>query len=170
MLKKVTILAATLMLLLAAAQLALAQQDTGTGQPPQDGQAPAPDPAQQETGQQAASQPQTQPAGEGQAPAPDLDGLMHLNQNSNLVVDCQAVSERLAQLNQLAQTQANDPQFQPVLARAQDLAQLCADSGFTPSGAGGSATPTVPSDGGTAAPTAPPAGEATDAPNPSGTG
>lgn len=134
MLKKVTILAATLMLLLAAAQLAVAQQDPGTSQPVQDEQAPAPSTAQQNTGQQDASQ--TQPAGEAQAAPPNLDGIMRLNENSNLVVNCGAVSERLAQLEQLRDAQANDPQFQSVLAQAETLAQLCASNGFTPPSAG----------------------------------
>jgi len=167
--KTIAILAATLMLVLVAAQLALAQQDTGTTQPVQAEQPPASDPAQQhQTGQQDASQ--AQPAGEGQASIPGLDGLMRLNENNNLVINCEAVSERLAQLNQLGQTQANDPQFQPALARIESLAQLCADSGFTPSGAGGSATPTTPADGGSTTPTTPPAEEASDTSNPSSTG
>ncbi len=127
MLRKMTILAATLMLLLAAAQLALAQQDTGTSQPVQDEQATAP-------AQQDASQ--TQPAGEAQAAPPNLDGLMRLNENNNLVVNCAAVSERLGQLQQLRDAQANDPQFQSVLAQAETLAQLCASNGFVPPSAG----------------------------------
>ncbi len=130
MLRKMTILAATLMLLLAAAQLALAQQDTGTSQPVQDEQATAaPDPAQQDASQ-------TQPAGEAQAAPPNLDGLMRLNENNNLVVNCGAVSERLGQLQQLRDAQANDPQFQSVLAQAETLAQLCASNGFVPPSAG----------------------------------
>ncbi len=130
MLRKMMILAATLMLLLAAAQLALAQQeDTGTSQPVQDEQATAPAPAQQDASQ-------TQPAGEAQAATPNLDGLMRLNENSNLVVDCAGVSERLAQLQQLGDAQANDPQFLSVLAQVETLAQLCASNGFVSPSAG----------------------------------
>jgi hypothetical protein len=154
MLRKVTILAVTLMLLLAAAQVALAQQDTGTTQPAQDTQSStAPDPAQQEDASQ------TQPTGEVQASPLNLDGLIHLNENNNLLVRCEAVPERLSQLNQLGEMQANDPQFQAALARVNDLAQLCADSGFTPSSAGESSTPT----------TTPPTNEASDASNPGST-
>jgi hypothetical protein len=129
MLKKVTILAATLMLLLATAQLAVAQQDIGTSQPVQDEQAAAPD-----TEQQDASQ--TQPAGEAQAASPSLEGVAHLNENNNLIVNCAGVSEGLAQLQQLGEAQASDPQFQSTLAQAEMLAQLCASSGYTPSSAG----------------------------------
>jgi hypothetical protein len=125
MLKKVTILAATLMLLLATAQLAVAQQD----QPVQDEQAAAP-----ATEQQDASQ--TQPAGEAQAASPSLEGVAHLNENNNLVVNCAGVSEGLAQLQQLGDAQASDPQFQSTLAQAEMLAQLCASNGYTPSSAG----------------------------------
>ena len=116
MLKKVTILAATLMLLLATAQLAVAQQDLGT------------------TEQQDASQ--TQPAGEAQAASPSLEGAVHLNENSNLVVNCAGVSEGLAQLQQLGDAQASDPQFQSTLAQAEMLAQLCASYGYAPPSAG----------------------------------
>jgi hypothetical protein len=115
--KKVTIVAATLMLLLATAQLAVAQQDLGTS-----------------TEQQDASQ--TQPAGEAQAASPSLEGAVHLNENSNLVVNCAGVSEGLAQLQQLGDAQASDPQFQSTLAQAEMLAQLCASYGYAPPSAG----------------------------------
>jgi hypothetical protein len=100
-------------------------QTTGDTQTTGGGQAAPPDPGQQDTGQ-------TQPTGETQPALPGLDSFIHLNTNGNLVIDCQAASDMLAQLNQRGETEAND---QSELIVVQMLAQLCADSGFTPSGA-----------------------------------
>jgi hypothetical protein len=130
MLKKMTILAATLMLLLVTAQLAMAQQDMGTTQPVQDEQTATP----AGTGQQDASQ--AQPAEGAQGALPSLEGVVRLNENNNLVVNCAGVSEGLAQLQQLRDAQATDPQLLAVLEQAETLAQLCASSGYTPSSAG----------------------------------
>ena len=120
-------LAAALVLLLAIAQLALAQEDAGTSQPAGEAQSAAPDTTQ------GASQ--TQPAGEAQYASSALDDLTHLNENNNVVVNCEAAFRRLAQLEQLQDTQASDPQFQATLFEARNLAQLCTDNGFTPSSA-----------------------------------
>jgi hypothetical protein len=53
---------------------------------------------------------------------------MHLN-NSELVVDCSAVSDRLAQLKG---AQTGNTQAQSELAQIEGLAKLCTDNGFTP--------------------------------------
>jgi hypothetical protein len=153
MLKKAIILASALALLLASTQLALAQQDA---QPTQV-QATHQDISgmQQGTGgSSTAGDTQAPPAGASQAAAldpspqnmipdappvgPDRRGaLMHLNKDNELVVDCQALSDRLASLQQAGETA--DPQAQSQLALAESLLQLCEANGFTPSGSGGTA-------------------------------
>ena len=114
MLKRATALVMVLALLLAASQLALEQQAAD---------------------QQPAST--SQPAGEAQAPQPNQNQFVRLNANNELVVDCQALSDGLASLQQAGET--TDPQAQSQLALAESLLQLCEANGFTPSGSGGTA-------------------------------
>lgn len=129
------ILVTALVLILTTTQLALAnqttgQQDTGGTITTQEQSTP-PDPAQQGVSQNQ------QPAGGTQSSTPNTDHLTRLNDNNKLIINCPAVSKRLAQFNQLGDTQTTDPQTQSEVARVQELAQLCADSGSTPSGSGG---------------------------------
>ena len=158
--KKVTIPVVAMVLLLGVAPLiAGAQEDAAQPQPAGEAQTVAPDPAQQDATQYAEGAQQDALPDLAQPTLPDLSGLIRLDENNELVVDCERVSERLAQVNQLGETQANDPLFQAVLARVDDLAQLCADGGFTPPIVGEpTATPTPPID------------EASGASNPSGAG
>ncbi len=145
MLKKITALVAVLSLLLAASQLALAQQNTdqtqgveatfqATGGTQTTGvdQTTGSDPQQQTASQD-------QPTGEAQLPQPNQNRFVHLNANNELVIDCQALSDGLANLQQAGDTQTTDPQVQSQLALAESLLQLCEANGFTPSGSGGSA-------------------------------
>lgn len=158
--KKVTIPVVAAVLLLTIAPLVLAQEDAA--QPAQEAQTTAPDQTQQDATQAQYAQ--------GAQPAlPDLSGLMRLNENNNLVVDCGRVSERLAQLNQLGETQGNDPLFQAALARVDDLAQLCADGGYTPPGAAAPTAPAPPSAAGESTTPTPSTVETSDASNPNGT-
>ena len=145
MLKKVAALVAVLSLLLAASQLALAQQNTdqtqgveatfqanGGTQTTGVDQTTASDPPQQTASQD-------QPTGEAQAPQPNQNKFVRLNANNELVVDCQTLSDRLASLQQAGDTQTADPQAQSQLALSQSLLQLCEANGFTPSGSEGTA-------------------------------
>lgn len=157
MLKKVLILASVVALVLASAQLALAQRDSqpgqmqathqdtsgmqGTGGPQTGGDTQAP-PA--EPSQAAALDPSPQNMIPGTAPTgPDHGPLMHLNNNNELVVDCAAVDDALSQRQQSA-PQSTDLQSQAELTGLQELSQLCADSGFVPV-SGGSAAPSTTS-------------------------
>lgn len=135
MLKKVPILVVALALLLAASQLALAQQATDTTQQPQQ-QAPSPD----------------QPTGEAQPSQPGSNSFAQLNENNELVVDCQALSDGLAQLQQAGGTQTTDPQAQSLIAQGESLLQLCEASGFTPGAGGGTTVPVASEDAGGATP------------------
>ena len=142
--KKVMALAATLVLLLASAQLALAQQyptqsmqapqqqDTGGTQPTGAGQPTQAAPAGQPAGQNAA---QNQPATGPQNSTPSSNDLTHLDPNNNLVIDCPAVSNRLAQLE--AASPGTDPQTLSALTQVEELSRLCGDGGFNPSNGGG---------------------------------
>jgi len=140
MLKKVMALVAILVLVLATAQLALAQQyptqtpvqqtpqqqDTASGaQPTGAGQTTPVDPA---AGQNPG---QNQPATGSQSPPSPAAGLMLLDQNNQLVIDCPAVSSALAQ-PRLTQTEQ---------VELQELSQLCADGGFVPANSGGGNQP-----------------------------
>ncbi len=130
MLKKATALVVVLALLLAASQLALAQQAAD---------------------QQPASTPQS--AGEAQASQPNQNQFVRLNANNNLVVDCQALSDGLAALQQTGDTQTTDPQLQSELALDEGLLQLCLDKGFTPVDSGSTApTTSSPTDTGSTQP------------------
>jgi len=130
---------AVLMLLLATAQLALAQQDTTT--PSQTSDTPQPQytsdtpttgddqsPADDSGGQ---SDGQTQPAAGSQSSPSDTGRLMHLNQNNGLVIDCPTVSNDLAQSGS---TQTDQE------AQLKNLSQLCADSGYKPANSSGGST------------------------------
>ena len=140
MLKKVMALVAILVLVLATAQLALAQQyptqtpvqqtpqqqDTASGaQPTGAGQTTPVDPA---AGQNPG---QNQPATGSQTPPSPAAGLMLLDQNNQLVIDCPAVSNAFAQ-PRLTQTEQ---------VELQELSQLCADGGFVPANSGGGNQP-----------------------------
>lgn len=129
------VLVTALVLVLTTAQLAMANQTTGQhdtgGTITTQEQSTPPDPAQQ-----GASQNQ-QPTGGTQSPTPNGDHLTRLNEHNKVIINCPAVSKRLAQFSQLGDTQTTDPQAQSELARVQELAQVCADSGSTPSGSGG---------------------------------
>lgn len=133
MLKKVLTVIATLGLLLATAQLALAQQDTT--QPVQEG------PQQQNAGGTQPSgvvqQPTTPADTAGQNPGQNQPSLgpqsppssttttpkfMSLDKNNQLVIDCPAVSNALA----------NPGLTQPEHLGLQELWQLCANGGFAP--------------------------------------
>src|SRR5215213_10947847 len=166
MLKKSMLFAAvlTLVLLLAIAQLALAQQDMAPAQslntPRQDtsgtqtpggrgggeGQSTAPDPS----GQNDASR--SQPAAGAKGTPPDTSSalLMRLNRNNELVIDCPAVSAELAQLKA---TPANAAQSQAALVGTEELSRLCADGGFPAATGGGGST--QPSSNGTTGTTQP---------------
>jgi hypothetical protein len=137
MLKKVPVLVVALALLLAASQLALAQQATDTTQQPQQ-QAPSPD----------------QPTGEAQPSQPGSNSFAQLNENNELVVDCQALTDGLAQLQQAGSSQTTDPQAQSLIAQAESLLQLCEASGFTPGGGGGT-VPVASEDAGGSTPPPP---------------
>ena len=144
MLKKVAALVAVLSLLLAASQLALAQQNTdqtrgveATFQANGGTQTTGVDQTTASDPQQAASQ--DQPTGDAQAPQPDQNRFVSLNNNNELVVDCQALSDGLASFQQAGDQQTADPQVQSQLALAESLLQLCEANGFTPSGSGGTA-------------------------------
>jgi hypothetical protein len=134
MLKKVVILAAALTLLLAIAQIALAQQDPDQVQPTDDtqttgGEEPsASQPSSSDQGQQNASQP---PSSEEapQAAQANLNGLMHLNKKNELIVDCAAVTGQLTQLQGTPVESKND---KAMLVQVADLSLLCNASGFTP--------------------------------------
>jgi hypothetical protein len=138
MLKKVMALVAILVLVLATAQLALAQQyptppvqetpqqrDTSGTQPTGAGQTT---PADTAAGQ---SPGQDQPATGSQSSPSPAAGLMSLNQNGQLVIDCPAVSNALAQPG-LTQTEQ---------VELQELSLLCADGGFVPANSGGGNQP-----------------------------
>jgi len=140
MLKKVMALVTILVLVLATAQLALAQQyptqtpvqqtpqqqDTASGaQPTGAGQTTPVDPA---AGQNPG---QNQPATGSQTPPSPAAGLMLLDQNNQLVIDCPAVSNALAQ-PRLTQTEQ---------VELQELSQLCADGGFVAANRGGGNQP-----------------------------
>jgi hypothetical protein len=173
MLKKVLILASVLALVLASAQLALAQQDAqpaqvqathqdmsgtqGTGGPQTTGdtQTTPPTGASQAAALDPSPRsmiPDAPPAGASQAAGTNHDGLMHLNNNNELVVDCAAVDEALSQLaainDNLAQPQGTPPptdlRSQAALTGLKELSQLCADSGFVPASSG-RAAPSTPS-------------------------
>ena len=134
--KKVLPLVAVLVLVLAAAPLALAQQQgTGINQSVRDAQVTGPNNSAPQY-----TDPQTQPTGGGSQSSPSLTaGLMSLDQNNQLVIDCPAVSNALAQpgLTQTEQTQL------------QDLARLCSDSGFAPATGGGGTQPSSSDTGST---------------------
>ncbi len=156
MLKKVIILASVLALLLASAQLALAQQDA---QPTQ-AQASHQDirGMQGTGGPQTASDTQAPPAGASQAAAldpspqnmipdtppagPDHGALMHLNKDNELMVDCAAVDEALSQRPQGAPS-PTDLRSQAELMGLEELSQLCAESGFVPVSSGSTAPSTT---------------------------
>src|SRR5918998_1565669 len=142
MLKKVMALVAIVVLVLATAQLALAQEyyptqpvqetpqqrDTSRTQPTGVGQTTPADTAAGQSPRQ--DQPAT-PAGWQSSPSPAA-GLMSLNnQNGQLVIDCPAVSYALAQPG-LTQTEQ---------VELQELSQLCADGGFVPVNSGGGRHP-----------------------------
>ena len=117
--KKITYPVAILVLVLGAAPLALAQQSSGT-QPAGGAQLPA-------SHQTQPTNSSTQPApGSQQGSLSPTAGLMSLNRNNQLVIDCPAVSKALAQpgLTQAEQT------------GLQDLAQLCKVGGFAPANSG----------------------------------
>jgi hypothetical protein len=158
------LLAATvaLVLLLAIAQLAMAQQDMAPAQSlntPQldtdetqtagggegEGQSTAPDPS----GQNEASQTQPAAGAKGNPSDTSSDLLMQLNQNNKLVIDCPAVSDKLSQLKA---TPANDPQTQAALIGAEVLSQLCADGGFKPSNNAGETNGSSPNGTGSTQP------------------
>ena len=126
--KKVISLVAVLVLVLATAPLALAQQQgTGINQSVRDAQVAGPNNSAPQYTDPQYTDPQTQPTGGGSQSSPSpTAGLMSLDQNNQLVIDCPAVSNTLAQsgLTQAEQTQL------------QDLARLCADSGFVPASSG----------------------------------
>ncbi|MDQ3835104.1 MAG: hypothetical protein M3315_16090 [Actinomycetota bacterium] len=149
MLKKVIVLTSILALVLASAQLALAQQDTQPATPPGGAsQAALLDPSPQ------SMIPDTSPTSASQAAGNNHNGLMHLNADNELVVNCQALSDRLATLQQAGDTQTADPQLQSEVALAEGLLQLCQDKGFTPVDSGSTATPSTssPSDAGSTQP------------------
>ena len=127
MLKKVLTVVATLGLLLATAQLALAQQDptqpvqeapqqnAGGTQPSGAVQQPAP----------ADTAGQNQPPTGSQSPpssATNTPRFMSLDKNNQLVIDCPAVSNALA----------NPGLTQPEQVGLQEMSQLCANGGFAP--------------------------------------
>ena len=148
-----------LVLLLAIAKLALAQQggvptrlvnttqqDTGGTQSAGEGQSTA-----VPSGQNDASQTQPAPGAKGTLPnAPAL--LMHLNRNNELVIDCPAVSDKLAQLKATPPNQEPQPQAQAALVGAEELSRLCADGGFRPSNNGGEANGSSPNGTGSTQP------------------
>src|SRR5215213_8429825 len=149
---------AALVLLLAIAQLAIAQQDMAPAQSlnaPQQGtggtqtagggggegqSTAAPDPS----GHDDAGQTQPAAGAKGTTPSTSSDLLMQLNQDDELVIDCPAVADKLAQLEA---TPANDPQTQAALVGAEELARLCADGGFKPSDNAGEANGSSPNGG-----------------------
>ena len=113
--RKVSLLVAVLVLLLAATPLVLAQ----------------------EANQQNADQSQyaDQYTNQAQPVAPDLKDLTSLDANGNLVVNCAALIQRLDQLAQGGEV-ANSPDLQLEMAQLEDLSQLCMDDGFTPADSG----------------------------------
>ena len=114
MLKKVTILAAALLLLAASAPLVLAQEAT-----------------QQSTSQNQYMNPYVKGA---QTVTPNLQDITSLDTNGNLVVNCASLLGMLDQLAQEGYTVNANPEL--VLAQTEDLAQLCVDDGFTPPSSG----------------------------------
>lgn len=161
MLKKVVILALVLALVLASAQLAVAQQDTqpsqmqatheqrsgadntsGTQTTSGEQTAPPPDLTQQ------SGENQTSPAGGPPAdPLPaenNQNDLMHLNKKNKLVVDCAAVDDALAQPQGAASSTPSDLQAQVAQAELKELSRLCKDSRFVPDNSSGG-TPGVSS-------------------------
>jgi hypothetical protein len=125
-------LVAILVLVLASAPLALAQQEMGETQNTGTSQYPASDQTQ-------STDTSTQPAGGTQSRPSPTAGLTSLDQNNQLVIDCPGVSSALAQsgLTQAEQTQL------------QDLERLCTDSGFTPASSGGGTQPSSSDTGST---------------------
>ena len=113
--KQLIALAIILVLLLATAQLALAQQDTTT--PSQTSGTPQ----QQSTSDTPTTGGQTQPAAGSQSSPSTTGAPMHLNQNNELVIDCPTVSSGSTQTDQQA-------------------SQLCADSGYKPANSSGGST------------------------------
>jgi hypothetical protein len=129
MFKKVTTLTALLALfLLAFAPLVLAQSEDA-GETPVGETEPTLTPPE--------GDPPTQPpppdsphANEAPGSPLDLEDPISLV-SDKIVIDCVVVFQNLAQLEQLRDAQASDPAFQLELARTEDFAQLCLDSGFT---------------------------------------
>jgi len=133
MVKKVVILATALALVLAVAQVALAQQNpdqiqttddlqtTGGGEPSASRPSP-PDQAQQDASQSPPS------GAEPEAATANLDSLMRLNKQNNLVIDCPAVADELTQLQG---TSVGSPQDDKMLRQLKELSLLCTASGFT---------------------------------------
>jgi hypothetical protein len=108
MLKKVTIVAVALVLLLSVAPLVLAQ----------------------DAGQQGVGSDQYLQA--AQAAAPTLVDLASLDSNNNLIISCNALSARVDQLAQSGFTLANSPDLRLVMSQVENLSQLCLAEGFTP--------------------------------------
>ncbi len=60
-----------------------------------------------------------------------LEEPFSLNENSDLVLDCDAVFRNLALLNTYRDTTlVSNPQYQASLAETEDLSQICVDAGL----------------------------------------
>lgn len=107
-------LATMLVLLTAFAPLVLAQQNTSETPP--------------------AETPPAEPPPAEAAPPPFelvLEDPFSLNENSDLVLDCDAVFRNLALLNTYRDTTlVSNPQYQASLAETEDLSQICVDAGL----------------------------------------
>ena len=156
MFKKISALVLVLVLLLVSAPLVLAQvteqqQDPSQTQPTQPGQQDVSQKQSTQPEQQDASQTQPTQSGEQntsqnqptQSPISSLKDITELDANNNLVVNCEALADRLAHFEQIGlDTIANDPNLQLEIMQATDLVQLCTDEGFPNNGQASSATPT----------------------------
>ena len=143
MFKKVSALVLVLVLLLVSAPLVLAQvteqqQDPSQKQSTQPEQQDASQTQPTQSGEQNTSQ--NQPT---QSPISSLKDITELDANNNLVINCGALADRLAQFPQIGiDTIANDPNLQLEMMQATDLVQLCTAKGFPNNGQASSATPT----------------------------
>lgn len=80
---------------------------------------------------------QSQYVNQTQYVPPNLNDLAQLDANNNLIINCGALIQRLAQLEQVsADTLASDLQLRLAMLQAEDLAQLCRDKGYTSPGSG----------------------------------
>ena len=111
---KLMTLATMLVLLTAFAPLVLAQQNTSETPP-------------------AETPPAEPPPAEAAAPPFELvlEDPFSLNEDSDLVLDCDAVFRNLALLNSYRDTTlASNPEFQASLADTESLSQICIDAGL----------------------------------------